>query len=153
MTNQKVELERYMGDWRVIANIPTFYEKNAYDAIESYRLNPDGSIFNSYECHRGGFDGQKKRITAKAWIANPETNAKWKIQFVWPFKMDYEILEVSPDYSYTVVGHPSKKYVWIMARAPRMDENLLQGIYSRLGGLGYDTARIERVPQSARNVH
>ena len=56
-TVAKVDLERYMGEWYVIANIPTSYEKGAYNALESYRLNPDGTMATTFTCRTGGFDG------------------------------------------------------------------------------------------------
>ena len=86
-----------MGDWRVIANIPTPIEKNAFNAVEGYRLLPDGKIFNFYECHRGEFIGPKKRYTAKAWVKNRETNAEWRVQFLWPIRFAYHILEIGAE--------------------------------------------------------
>ena len=144
---KKIDLERYMGDWYVVANIPTFYEKNAFGSIEGYRLNPDGTIFNYFDSRRGSFNGPLKRITAKAWVTNLKTNAEWKVCFFWPLTFSYQVLEVGADYEYAVVGHPSKRFVWIMSRTPHLEGKLMRGIIGRLDKLGYDTTQIRPVPQ------
>jgi len=49
-----VDLERFMGRWFVIANIPTFVEQGAYNAVERYRLSSDGSVDTTFYCRKGG---------------------------------------------------------------------------------------------------
>ncbi len=136
-----------MGRWYVIANLPTFYEKNSFNPIEGYELNQDGTIYNYYESNRGSFLGPRKRVTARAWVVDESTGAEWRVQFFWPISFAYQILEIDPAYRYAVVGHPSKKYVWIMAREPEMSEGTFGGILSRLIDRGYDVSRIQRCPQ------
>ena len=142
-----VDLERYMGDWYVIANIPTFIEKNATNAIESYKLSRDGSIHTTFSFSKGSPEGEKKIYRPKGFVFNKKTNAEWRMQFLWPFKMPFLIIDLDEDYSYTVIGYPSKKYVWIMARKPQIEAALYNLILDNLSEVGYDISLIQKVPQ------
>ena len=114
-TVEKVDIERFMGDWYVIANIPTFLEKNATNAIESYRLNDKGDIDVTFTFYKDSPTGERKEYHPKGFIYNTTTNAEWRMQFLWPFKMPFLIIDIDDEYSYTVIGYPSRNYVWIMA--------------------------------------
>ena len=142
-----VDLKRYMGDWYVIANIPTFIEKNATNAIESYKLSSDGTINTTFSFSKGSPEGEKKIYHPKGFVFNKETNAEWRMQFLWPFKMPFLIIELDEDYSYTVIGYPSKKYVWIMARVPQIEAARYNLILENLTEIGYDISLIQKVPQ------
>jgi apolipoprotein D and lipocalin family protein len=142
-----VDLARFMGDWYVIANIPTFIEKGAHNAVESYRLAPDGTIETTFTFRAGGFDGEPKRYTPRGFIQDPASNAVWGMQFIWPLKADYRIAYVSPDYTQTVVGRENRDYVWIMARTPQIPEADYQRLLQFLAGQGYDLSLIRKVPQ------
>ena len=142
-----VDLKKFMGDWYVIANIPTFIEKQATNATESYRLNENGIIETTFTFFKNSPDGEKKVYYPKGFIHNKKTNAEWRMQFLWPFKLPFLIIELDEDYTYTVIGHPSKKYVWIMARDPRIEEERYNLILDNLSEIGYDTALIQKVPQ------
>ena len=146
-TVEYVDLKRYMGDWYVIANIPTFIEKDATNAVESYKLSSDGTIHTTFSFSKGSPEGEKKVYHPKGFVFNKETNAEWRMQFLWPFKMPFLIIELDEDYSYTVIGYPSKKYVWIMARNPQIDEDRYSLILENLSDVGYDTSLIQKVPQ------
>jgi apolipoprotein D and lipocalin family protein len=146
-TVSRVELERFMGDWYVIANIPTFIEKGAHNAVESYRLATDGTIETTFTFRASSFDGELKRYTPHGFVLDPTTNAVWGMQFVWPFKSDYRIIYLAPDYSQTVIGREKRDYVWIMARAPSIPSQDYERIVQQLAAQGYDVARLCRVPQ------
>lgn len=146
-TVEKVELERFMGDWYVIANIPTFIEKGAHNAIESYALDPDGSIATTFTFRAGSFDGEPRRYTPRGFVVPGTGNAVWGMQFVWPIKADFRIVHLTPDYGQTVIGRSARDYVWIMARTPSIPESDYAAILARLGELGYDTGRVQKVPQ------
>ncbi|HSO83320.1 lipocalin family protein [Thiocapsa sp.] len=146
-TVKQVDLERFMGKWYVIANIPTFVEKGAYNAVESYALNPDGTIATTFTFNKDGFDGPLKTHQPKGFVRDTNTNALWWMQFIWPFKADFRIVWLEPDYSITVIGRAKRDYVWIMAREPEIPQAKYDEIVAFLGGLGYDTSKIEKVPQ------
>ena len=142
-----VDLERFMGPWYVIANIPTFIEKGAHNAVENYELNDDGTVATTFTFRKGSFDGKLKEYNPKGFVLDAETNARWGMRFVWPLKSDYRIVYLDDDYSATVIGRQARDFVWIMARTPTLPDAEYQEIVNFVGGLGYDTSKIERVPQ------
>lgn len=142
-----VDLQRFMGPWYVIANIPTFLEKGAHNAVESYQLNPDSTIATTFTFHAGSFEGPFKKYNPTGFVRDTTTNAVWDMQFVWPFKAEYLIIYLENDYSITVIGRSKLDYVWIMARTPRIPETKYRSIIERLAAVGYDTGRIQEVPQ------
>lgn len=146
-TVQQVDLPRFMGDWYVIANIPTFAEKGAHNAIESYRLDKDGTIATTFSFNADSFEGKRKSFHPRAFVVDTQTNAEWGMQFVWPIKAEYLIIDLDADYTRTVIGRTARDYVWIMARTPSLPEAEYGAILKRLADLGYDTSRIEKVPQ------
>jgi apolipoprotein D and lipocalin family protein len=146
-TVPRVDLERFMGDWYVIANIPTSIEREAYNAVESYELASDGTIRTTFTFREGGFDGKEKRYTPRGFVIDKETNAVWGMQFVWPIKADYRIVYLSDDYSQTAIGRTKRDYVWIMARTPAMPAEDFTRIKQALADAGYDVSKIRHVPQ------
>jgi apolipoprotein D and lipocalin family protein len=144
---EQVDLPRFMGDWYVIANIPTFVEKGAHNAVESYRLAPDGTIETTFTFRAGSFDGEQKRYTPRGFVVENTGNAVWGMQFVWPFKGDFRIVYLPPDYGQTVIGREKRDYVWIMARTPSIPEADYQQILDFLAEQGYDVGKVQKVPQ------
>jgi len=144
----KVDLPRFMGDWYVIANIPTRLEKDAHNAIESYRLAPDGTIATTFTFRAGAFDGPPKKYTPHGYVLDHESNAVWGMQFVWPVQADYRIVYLASDYSQTVIAREARDYVWIMARTPQIAADDYRRLLDLVAGLGYDVSRIRTVPQS-----
>jgi len=142
-----VDIERFMGDWYVIGNIPTAIEKGAHNAIESYRLAEDGTIATTFTFRKDGFDGAEKRYTPRGFVREGTGNAVWGMRFIWPVKADYRIAYVDPGYTQTVIGRESRDYVWIMARSPQIAEADYERLVAFVASQGYDTAKIRRVPQ------
>lgn len=144
---QDVNLERFMGDWYVIASIPTRIEREAYNAIESYRLAADGTIETTFTFRKGGFDSETRRYTPRGFVRPGTNNAVWGMRFVWPVKADYRIAWLAPDYSQVVVGREARDYVWIMAREPEIPEADFERLVAFIGQQGYDVSKIRKVPQ------
>lgn len=142
-----VDIDRFMGDWYVIANIPTFLEKGAHNAVENYALNDDGSIQTTFTFRKDGFDGEKKQYNPKGFITDTGTNATWGMRFIWPIKADYRIIYLDEDYSQTVIARQKKDFIWIMARTPDISGEDYERLISLAGAVGYDVSKIERVPQ------
>jgi apolipoprotein D and lipocalin family protein len=143
-----VDLQKFMGDWYVIANIPTFVEEGAVNAIEGYHWNEsEKRIDVDYRHNKDSPQGELKKAPQKAWVYNENTNAEWRVQPWWPFKFAYLIIDLAPDYSYTVVGVPSRKYVWIMARKPSLPEATYNKLVEGIKAQGYDISKLRKVPQ------
>lgn len=146
-TVEQVDLQRFMGDWYVIANIPTFIEKNAHNAVESYQLNADGSIATTFTFREGSFEGEKKTYQPTGFVTDTASNAVWGMQFIWPIKAEYRVVYLNDDYSQTIIGRTKRDYVWIMARTPVIPDKDYQQLLQFLAEQGYDTTLIKPVPQ------
>lgn len=146
-TVEKVDLERFMGPWYVIACIPTFIETEAFNAIEEYRLDADGTIATTFTFHKGGFDGPSKRYTPRGFVVDRVHNSTWAMQFVWPLKSEFLITHLDPDYTRTVIGRNKRDYAWIMARTPQIPEPDYQSLLQDLKAQGYDLSKLRKVPQ------
>jgi apolipoprotein D and lipocalin family protein len=142
-----VDLPRFMGDWYVIASIPTVIETTAHNAIESYRMAPDGTIATTFTYRDGSFQGAQKRYEPTGFVLDRQSNAVWGMRFIWPFKADYRIAWLNSDYSQTIIGREARDYVWIMARTPTIPDADYRTMLAFLNREGYDTAKIIKVPQ------
>ena len=143
-----VDIDRFMGDWYVIANIPTFLEKGAHNAVENYQLNEDGTIATTFTFRADAFDGKPKEYNPKGFITDTKSNALWGMRFIWPIKADYRIVYLDDAYSQTIVGRESRDYVWIMARTPSISDQDYERLVSIVESIGYDVSKLQRVPQS-----
>ncbi|NNC64326.1 MAG: lipocalin family protein [Gammaproteobacteria bacterium] len=143
---ERVDIERFMGDWYVIANIPTFLEKGAHNAVESYELDADGTIATTFTFRDGAFNGPVKTYTPRGFVTS-DSNAVWGMQFIWPIKADYRVVYLDEDYSTTVIGRNRRDFVWIMAREPQIPATRYEEIFAMLGDVGYDVSEIQQVPQ------
>jgi apolipoprotein D and lipocalin family protein len=149
-TVPQVSLPRYMGDWYVIANIPYFAEKKCVDPIESYALRADGKIDNWFQCRKKSFDAPlERKANAIATVEDKASNATWSVKFLHFISVKYLILELDPGYQWVAVGHPSRRYGWIMARSKTLNESTYQSILHSLSEQGYDPGKFEKVPQQA----
>ncbi len=146
-----VDLPRFMGDWFVIAHIPTRLERDAFDAVESYELRPDGRVQTTFRYRNKSFAAPIKTLRPVGTVRPAFGNAVWDMQFIWPFAAEYVVVYLSDDYSQTIVGRSARDYVWVMARTPQISEADYSSAMERLRGLGYDVSRVRRVPQSVRH--
>ena len=138
-----------MGDWYVIACIPTFIETEAYNAIESYQLEKDGSINTTFVFRKGGFDGPKKRYNPRGFVVENTGNSVWGMQFLWPFKSEYIIAYLDQNYNNTIIARNDRDYVWIMARTPIINDSQYQELTKKIANLGYDLSKLRKVPHQA----
>lgn len=146
-TATDVKLNNFMGSWYVLAGRFTFLETDVYNAVETYVWNDkEERIDVSFTYNKGSFDGDVKSIPQKAWVEDHVTNAHWKVSPFWPLKFDYLILDVAEDYSWTAIGTPSQKYLWIMARDFRNAQTVIDKVVKRLSQKGYDTVIETTVP-------
>ena len=149
---EQVEIEQYMGTWYAVASIPTTFERDCVrGTTATYELLEDGKVRVTNTCTRE--DGTSFEAVGRAWIPNPDEPAKLKVSFVslfgkWLFGGDYWILELDQDYRYAVVGHPKRRYGWILSRTPEIPEIQLQGIFDRLEEAGYNRVSFRRIDQT-----
>ena len=122
-THAKIDLQRYMGAWYVIANIPYFAERGKVASRDVYKLDADGNVDTTY-VYRKSFDGPEKTMGSLGVVQPGSDNARWVVRFLWIVHADYMVLEVAPDYSWALVGQPNRKLAWVFARNPAMDDAL-----------------------------
>ncbi len=146
-----VDLERFMGDWFVIASIPTLPERGVSEAVKSYRLRADGTIATTF-LYRRGPGGARRTLTARGFVEADSGNAVWGMQFLWPLRADYRIMYVNGDYTQTAIGRSKRDYAWILSRSPDMHHRDFFRHVKRLREQGYDTDRLRIVPQDAAGV-
>ncbi|MEQ7417992.1 lipocalin family protein [Xanthomonas campestris pv. campestris] len=145
-----VDVPRFMGDWYVIAHIPTRPERKAFDAVERYALRPDGRIQTTFTFRKGSFQAPLKSMHPVGQVAPDGNGALWSMQFFWPFKAEYVIAWRDATYTQTIVARSKRDYVWYMARTPQVSDADYQQAVGRIAAMGYDVTQLRRVPQSVR---
>ena len=150
-TVKKVELQKYLGKWYEIATITQSFQKKCVGGTTAtYSLREDGDIEVLNECYTAS--GELSQARGRAWVFDKNSNAKLKVTFIPWLKLnflsgDYWIIDLGPNYEYAVVGHPSRKYGWILSRTPELPDSTLKGIISRLEAQGYDFSKFTMTNQ------
>jgi len=143
-----VDLNRFMGDWYVLAHVPARAERAAYDAVESYAMRPDGSIDTTYTFRRGGHEGPEKVMRPRGYVVKGTGGAEWRMQFFWPIRLEYLIAWIDDGYTETIIARTKRDYLWIMARSPHVDSVRLEQLIDRAVDLGYHRADVRIVPHA-----
>jgi apolipoprotein D and lipocalin family protein len=146
-TVEHVELKRMEGTWYVTHHIPYWLENGKVATADVYRLRDDGKMDNTYVFRRKTFDAPEEAWHGIAWVVDKKTNAHWKVRFIWPFSIDYLIIDRDADYAWIAVGHPSRDYFWILSRTRELPDSVIEGIMERAVTQGYDRSRFAPVPQ------
>ncbi len=145
-TESQIDLNRFMGDWVVIANIPTFLEKDAWNALETYEIREPGIVDTTFTFNKGGPEGEQKTYTPVGFVREGTGDAVWGMRFVWPIKAEYRIVYVNEDYTETIIGRRKRDYLWIMAREADLPEERVQALIDLAVEEGYERDAILRVP-------
>ncbi len=138
----QVDLARYMGTWHEIAKFPNRFQRGCGCTTATYALRPDGKVAVVNRCR--GVDGSPKLAKGWAKVVDPAVPAKLKVTFFWPFFGDYWILALDPDYRHVLVGTPNRKYLWILARTPRMEESAYLALVQKARDQGFPVERLVR---------
>ena len=144
-----VDLDRYLGTWYDIASFPQKFQRGCTASTAIYTKRPDGEVDVLNRCRQGSLDGKENLAKGRARVVDPTTNAKLKVSFFRPFWGDYWIIDLGSNYEYAVVGHPSRDYLWILSRTPKLDSAVYDGILARLRAQGYEVERLNRTLQPA----
>lgn len=142
-----VDIQRYMGKWYEIASFPTSFQKDCTGTTAQYALKPDGTVSVLNKCFKVSLDGELSQADGTAYVADTTTNAKLKVTFFWPFYGDYWIIDLAEDYSYAVVGHPNRKYLWILSRTPDMSQQTYEAILQKVKAKGFDVTQLNKTLQ------
>ncbi len=143
-----VDLARYAGKWYEIASYPLSFQRGCHCTTATYTVTDKGYVTVENRCNRDSITGKESYIKGKAFVTKGSGNAKLKVQFFWPFRGKYWIIELADDYHYAAVSHPNKKYLWILSRSPKMDAQEYEGILGRLKQKGFDLAKLKVTVQA-----
>ena len=146
-TVEEVNLNKFMGDWYVIACIPTFIEKDVHNGIESYALADDGKINTTFTFRKGSVNGELKSYHPIGFVIPNTGNAIWGMQFIWPIKAEYRIVYLNENYQTTIIARNARDYVWLMSRNPNMPNEQYNGFVEQIKNMGYDTSKLVKIPQ------
>ena len=145
-TVAEVDLTRYAGAWYEIALLPNRFQRQCVaDTQARYRLQ-EGRVEVLNRCRRA--DGQVEDIRGHAKVVPDSANAKLRVSFFWPFYGDYWVLDLDPGYRRVLVGTPDRKYAWLLAREPQLDEAQLQDLLDKAASLGFERSAFRRTPQT-----
>lgn len=152
-TVEQVDLDRYMGRWYDIASYPATFQKGCRCTTADYEQVPGKSYIRvTNRCVR--FKNGRSRLSmagAKAFVVAGSNNSKLKVQFLWPFRGDYWIIGLAEDYSWAIVGHPKRKYLWILSRESYMPTDTYTHVLQIIKEKGYDLKPIQKTPQNCDN--
>jgi apolipoprotein D and lipocalin family protein len=140
-----VDLEKYAGLWYEYASFPARFQKGCSNTTAEYKISPKGYVIVINKCTR---ENDRTGIEGKAFVVPNSGNAKLKVQFFWPFRGDYWVLELADDYSWAVVGSPKRNYLWILSRTPVLEANLYNEITSRVAKKGFDISKLRKTSHS-----
>jgi apolipoprotein D and lipocalin family protein len=145
----EIQLDAFMGDWYVLAHIPALIEKNAFNAIESYKyIEEKQEIETTFTFNHSDYDGPQKIYKPKGYIVPGTNNAVWGMQFIWPIKAQYIIAYIDEGYQNTIVARDKRDYLWFMSRKSDMTTEKKQWIYKKTEELGYDKTMLRFVPHT-----
>ena len=142
-----VDLGRYVGTWYEIASFPQSFQSGCFCTTATYSLSDKGFVIVENRCNRNGINGTESYIKGKAFVKKNSGNAKLYVQFFWPFRGKYWIIDLDKEYTYAVVSHPNKKYLWILSRSPEMPAHTYQEILSKLTVKGFNVSRLRKTIQ------
>ncbi|WP_131536939.1 lipocalin family protein [Pedobacter nototheniae] len=137
----KVDLKKYAGTWYSLYSIPTVFDKGSRETTTKYTLNKDG-YYNVITTYKKPGDEEIHSMSSKIFPTDVNHPAELKAQFIWPIKVDYWIIELAEDYSYVVVGHPDRKFLFIMSRTPKIDKKKYEEIALRCKAKGYEVNKL-----------
>jgi apolipoprotein D and lipocalin family protein len=144
----KVDLQKYLGKWYEIALLPNSFEKGCNCTTAEYSIIDSETIRVINKCRKGSINGELDQATGKAFVVQGSNNAKLRVQFFWPFRGDYWIIDLDEEnYQYSVVGAPDRKYLWILCRTPHMEEQLFNSLVEKCRLKGFDVNKLIRTGQ------
>lgn len=142
-----VDLSRYLGKWYEQARYEAGFQKGCEAVTAEYSQKPDGSLAVVNACHQGSVMGPVKTAEATARVVDGSKGSKLKVTFFWPIEGDYWVLDRAPDYSWSIVGEPSGRYLWILTRSQALSSRQYAALVERAKALGYDTSSLRRTQQ------
>ncbi|MGK0367477.1 MAG: apolipoprotein D and lipocalin family protein [Thermoproteota archaeon] len=147
-TVENIDIQKYLGKWFEIARFEQRFQKDCEAVTAEYSLRRDGDLKVLNSCRQDSINGELKQSTGRAWIKDKKTNAKLRVQFflknikIKLLSGKYWVLALGENYEYSVVGDPSRKYLWILSRTPKMDSGLYDELVAIARGKGFEVKNL-----------
>jgi apolipoprotein D and lipocalin family protein len=143
-----VDLERYLGRWYEFARYENAFERGCEAVTADYAKLDDGLISIVNSCAQGSVTGPLTSKEGKAKVVANSKDAKLKVSFFGPFYVgDYWVLDHADDYSWSIVGEPSGRYLWILTHEARPGAEQRTALIDRARHLGYDVSTLRETLQ------
>ncbi len=147
LTVPALDVERYSGTWYEIARLPNRFEKGLECVTATYTLRKDGRITVHNRGYKTGDPSEIKEIRGVAWTPDTDHPARLKVRFFWPFAGDYQVIALDEEYRYALVGDPSRKYLWVLSRTPRLAPAIYNRLLETAEKQGFDTSLVTLIRQ------
>ena len=141
-TVEGFDISRYMGKWYEISRLPNSFEEGLENNTAFYELNENGEVTVVNQGRVIADKTRFKQVKGKAWVPDPKEPAKLKVSFFWPFSGDYWVLKINRDYTHVLVGDPSGKYLWILARENSLDPKIINELKAHASSLGFPVEKM-----------
>lgn len=146
--NKPVDLDRYSGVWYEYARYENFFERGCENVTAQYFKRPDGLVDVTNTCVLNDAQRTVKITHGKAKVLPNSNNSKLKVSFAGPFYFgDYWILDRAEDYSWSIVGEGSGKYLWLLTRDKHPSETTVKMMMAHAEELGYYIPMLEKTVQ------
>jgi apolipoprotein D and lipocalin family protein len=138
-----LEPTKMMGRWYEIARLPNSIQKGCQAGASDWTRSAEGfSVVQS--CHKGAPDGPLTLWKAKARVADPTTNAKFKMTFFGGLvSQEYWVLDRRDADGWLILATHDGKYLWLMCQRPTLPADARAQAVTRIRQLGFDPARLE----------
>lgn len=136
MPVSQLDLGRYTGRWYEIARLDHRFERGLTDVRATYAVRPDGTVAVVNE----GWDpdaGAWRRAEGTARRRGEPGGGSLEVSFFGPFRGGYHVVAIDPGYGHALVAGPSRRYLWILAREPRLSAATRAALVGRARDLGF----------------
>lgn len=142
-----VDLTRYVGTWYEIARFETPFEKGCEGVTATYTVKDNGRVQVLNKCHKGAADGPEKTAIGVAKIPDPAHSGRLRVSFFRPFWGDYQVMALGDGTAWSVVGDPSRRYLWILSRTPTLPPDAWQAATGAATAQGFDVSQLRMTAQ------
>ena len=141
-TVEGFDISRYMGKWYEISRLPNTFEEGLEHNTAFYELKENGDVTVVNQGRVTADKTRFKQVKGKAWVPDPKEPAKLKVSFFWPFAGNYWVLKIDKDYTHALIGDPSGKYLWILAREKSLDTKVVNELKAYASSLGFPVEKM-----------
>ncbi|MCC5888507.1 MAG: lipocalin family protein [Gammaproteobacteria bacterium] len=139
------DAERYQGRWYEIFRLDHRFERGLTNVTADYRILDDGRV----EVINRGFDPRKcewRDVEGTARFLEDPGTASLAVSFFFGISGGYHVIALDhEDYGYSMVSGPTRGYLWILAREPRLDADIVERLIEQAAALDFPTEELIRV--------